>query len=263
MITLRDQINQSLVFDKTPQRIVSLVPSQTELLVDLSLRENIQGVTKFCIHPESLRQSSTVVGGTKQVHFDKIKALNPDIILCNKEENTKEMVEELRAIAPVHVSDIKTIEDNLDLIEQYGILFKREQEALQLTSRISKRYIAFKIAMESYDFKKAGYFIWRKPYMAVGAETFINTMLEICRFKNVFTTFEGRYPEIDVKGMPEMDALLLSSEPYPFSEQHIEELKLYTAAVIVLVDGEYFSWYGSRILKAFDYFEQLRKSLNI
>ncbi|RMB56242.1 cobalamin-binding protein [Dokdonia sinensis] len=262
-MTVIDQMNRTLVFDKAPQRIVSLVPSQTELLAELRLRENILGITKFCIHPEDLKQTTTIVGGTKQVHFDKISSLKPDIILCNKEENTKEMVAELEKIAPVHISDIKTVEDNLELIEQYGLLFNRKKESEQLVSKIVKRYKAFQTEMQSYEWKSVGYFIWRKPYMVASSDTFIDELVNICRFKNVFINEAGRYPEIDIEKLPAMDVLLLSSEPYPFSEKHIKELKQYTRAKIMLVDGEYFSWYGSRLLKAFDYFVRLRKDLNI
>lgn len=261
MITITDQMNRTLVFENTPQRIISLVPSQTELLVDLRLRENILGITKFCIHPEDLRKTTTVVGGTKQVHFDKISALKPDIILCNKEENTKEMVEELEKIAPVHISDIKTVEDNLELIKQYGLLFNRKQESEGLISKIMERYKEFQSEMQSYEWKAVGYFIWRKPYMAASSDTFIDEMLNICRLKNAFAQVEGRYPEVAVESLPQMDGLFLSSEPYPFSQEHIRELQQHTTAQITLVDGEYFSWYGSRILIAFDYFAQLRKSL--
>ena len=133
MISLKDQLNREIKLNAIPKRIVSLVPSQTELLVDLGLEDSIVGLTKFCVHPVHLRKSKTIVGGTKQVHYDKIKALQPDVILCNKEENTKEMVEALEKIAPVHVSDIFTIEDTITLMTQYGKLFSVEEKALEVT----------------------------------------------------------------------------------------------------------------------------------
>src|SRR5680860_282787 len=125
---IRDQLQRELNIKDVPKRIISLVPSQTELLVALGLEENIVGITKFCIHPKYLRKSKTVVGGTKKVHFDKIRALNPELILCNKEENTLGMVLELEKIAPVHVSEIIDFENVLILIEMYGKLFDRSKD---------------------------------------------------------------------------------------------------------------------------------------
>ena len=110
----QDQIGRILELEKTPKRIICLVPSLTELLVDLGLEDCIVGITKFCIHPTHLKQTKAIVGGTKNINVDKIKALNPDIILCNKEENSKEIVKICEEIAPTHVSDIFTINDNLN-----------------------------------------------------------------------------------------------------------------------------------------------------
>ena len=112
---MQDQLGTQHTFEKTPLRIVSLVPSQTELLYDLGLEDNIVGITKFCVHPFHFKATKTIVGGTKTIKFDKIKALQPDIIICNKEENTKEIVEELSQICPVWVTDILMIEDNLQM----------------------------------------------------------------------------------------------------------------------------------------------------
>ena len=122
---LTDQLGIQHTFDTQLIRIVSLVPSQTELLYDLGLEDNIVGITKFCVHPVHFKATKTIVGGTKNVKFDKIKALQPDIIICNKEENTKEIVEELSAICPVWVTDIYTIEDNLQMISDFGQLFNK------------------------------------------------------------------------------------------------------------------------------------------
>src|SRR5690606_15229799 len=129
---MKDQLHRPLLLEKTPKRIISLVPSQTELLVDLGLESSIVGVTKFCVHPIHIKEEKVIVGGTKQVHFDKIRDLKPDIILCNKEENTKEMILELEKIATVHISDIYTIDDTLELIELYGDLFLKKDAAITM-----------------------------------------------------------------------------------------------------------------------------------
>ena len=256
----QDQIGRILTFDKTPKRIICLVPSLTELLVDLGLETSIIGVTKFCIHPNHLKETKTIVGGTKSIHIDKIKALQPDIILCNKEENTKEIVENCEKIAPTHVSDIFTIDDNLELIKQYGMLFSLENKASEIILKINSELDIFNEFIKNKEVKKVVYFIWKSPWMAVGNTTFINHLLALNKFDNIYQ-YKERYPEIDLDEMKlqsELDFIFLSSEPYPFKKEHLAEVENYTKnAKAVLVDGEMFSWYGSRLIKAFEYFKTL------
>jgi ABC-type Fe3+-hydroxamate transport system substrate-binding protein len=253
-------------FETTPKRIVSLVPSQTELLYDLGLEESIIGITKFCVHPYHLKATKTIVGGTKKVNFDKIIALQPDIIIANKEENTKEIVEELAKICPVWVTDIITIEDNLQMISDFGKLFNKRTEAQKITDKINYARTNFITFMKGKEVKKVAYFIWANPYMVAGNNTFINEMLKLNNFENIYENREERYPEIveqkmRIQGDP--DLVLLSSEPFPFTDEHAFELGRYTHhATTVFVDGEMFSWYGSRLLKAFDYFKNMHLRFN-
>lgn len=263
MITLTDQIGHELTFESVPQRIVSLVPSQTELLDYLCLRENIMGLTKFCVHPYGLKQEKTVVGGTKTIHFDRIAQLKPDIILCNKEENTKEMVENLRSIAPVHTSDVRSLEDNYELTEQYGILFNRMKEADHCNTLIKKEAKTLEAMVAEKPLIRAGYFIWKDPYMVAGADTFINVMLRHMGIENVFEQSSGRYPEVELQQISNADVHLLSSEPYPFSTKQLREIEKKTTVPCKLVDGEFFSWYGSRLIDAFQYFGRLRQELEL
>lgn len=254
---VKDQIHRKIFLPNLPKRIISLVPSQTELLVDMGLEENILGITKFCVHPKYLRKTKTIVGGTKQVKLEKIKALKPDIILCNKEENTKEMVEELEEIAPVHVSDIIKIEDAFTLIYQYGEIFQKEDLVQTMVDSVKKKIAVLNEQLEDKPVKKVAYFIWKKPLMVAGTDTFINELLRLNKFENVFKT--SRYPETNLEELKtkNLDLLLLSSEPFPFQEKH----KKYFSELnveIKLVDGEYFSWYGSRLIEAIDYFKTLR-----
>lgn len=261
MKTYQDQIGNVLELKKTPLRIVSLVPSQTELLVDLGLETSIVGITKFCIHPSSLRKEKTIVGGTKNINIEKIKALQPDIILCNKEENTKEIVEACLKIAPTHVSDIFTIDDVIELINQYGEIFDCVSKSSELLSDLTNKLTDFQQFIKGTKTIKVAYFIWKNPWMVAGNTTFINHILELNNFENVFGDKE-RYPEVDITKLSSIDTILLSSEPYPFQEKHILELQNSLAKTkIVLVDGEMFSWYGSRLLKAFEYFKTLRNSI--
>ena len=256
----RDQLHREIKLEEVPKRIISLVPSQTELLVDLGLEDHIVGVTKFCVHPKSIRKEKKIVGGTKKVKYDIIKELHPDIILCNKEENTKEIVESLEKEYTVHVSDIFSIEDALEMIEQYGAVFNKENAAKSLISKIKTEEKSFLNFIENKPRKHIAYFIWKDPWMAVGNNTFIDHLLEKNGFINVFNDQE-RYPEIakeDMQILEKLDLILLSSEPFPFSEKHIAEAEqLNTNAKILLVDGEYFSWYGSRLVNAFAYFKTL------
>ena len=266
MILLKDQLNREIKLNTAPKRIISLVPSQTELLVDLGLEGSIVGVTKFCVHPTHLRKSKTIVGGTKQVHFDKISALRPDIILCNKEENTKEMVEELEKISPVHVSDIYTIEDTIILMKQYGVLFSVQEKATKITTQLTQLVSDFKNEIREIPHIKVAYFIWRNPWMVSGNNTIIHHLLTLNKFENVFGNLP-RYPEVDIEMLVtsyKAGVIFLSSEPYPFKEKHIIELKeKLPNTKIVLVDGEYFSWYGTRLLGAFEYFKDLHNKLAI
>ncbi|MFT5848570.1 MAG: ABC-type Fe3+-hydroxamate transport system substrate-binding protein [Psychroserpens sp.] len=258
----KDQLNRILELKEIPKRIVSLVPSQTELLVDLGLEFSIVGITKFCIHPSSLRNKKAVVGGTKQVHFDKIRNLSPDIILCNKEENTKEMILELEKIAPVHLSDIYNLDDALELIDLYGALFSVEKKAETLAENIKINNLDFRLYKENQPELKVAYFIWKNPWMVAAKDTFIDDMLSVNGFKNYFGDLE-RYPEVNLNSITEeLNVILLSSEPYPFKSTHIEELRVqFPNTKIILVDGEFFSWYGSRLEHAFDYFKILRQEL--
>ncbi|MEX2350096.1 MAG: helical backbone metal receptor [Flavobacteriaceae bacterium] len=255
---IHDQMGRSITITKPLNRIVSLVPSQTELLVDLELENQLVGVTKFCVHPESLREQKTIVGGTKQVHYDKIEALRPDIILCNKEENTKEMVERLEKIAPVWVSDIKTIDDCLEMIDAFGDMFDKPQRAGEIRAAIKMELDSFKEFIKEKPTVKVIYLIWKNPWMAAGSSTFINTLLKANHFENSVAHRDERYPEITAKELKKADLILLSSEPYPFKRKHIKELQQQLKdKKVLLVDGEYFSWYGSRLIKAFSYFRTL------
>ncbi|GGD91738.1 ABC transporter substrate-binding protein [Planktosalinus lacus] len=257
-----DQLKRPISLLKTPSRIVSLVPSQTELLVDLGLEENIVGITKFCVHPIHLKKQKTIVGGTKQVHFEKIKALSPDIIICNKEENTKEMVAKLETIAPVWISDIKNISNCIEMISAFGNIFSVEKKAKEINENIQKNLVSFKNSVAKSSSLKTAYLIWKDPYMAAGKNTFIDELLQLNKFENIFSSRDVRYPEITIEDLHYAELILLSTEPFPFKHIHVEHLKSELGNKKILpVDGEYFSWYGSRLLKTFDYFKKLQSKI--
>jgi iron complex transport system substrate-binding protein len=259
-----DQLGTTHTFESAPKRIVSLVPSQTELLYDLGLEESIVGITKFCVHPYHLKSTKKIVGGTKKVNYDKIRSLNPDIIICNKEENIKEIVEELREICPVWVTDIFTVEDNFQMITDFGQLFDKRIEARKWNDKLAFALSDFKNLIKNIPFRKVAYFIWKNPYMVSGSGTFIDEMLKLNHCQNRYAS-EERYPEIELDKMdPDgtLDLVLLSSEPFPFkADDGFEIIKHSVNAKVILVDGEMFSWYGSRLIKALEYFKYLHNSI--
>lgn len=258
-----DQLGRKITINYPPKRIVSIVPSQTELLFDLGLDSEVVGITKFCIHPIEKFAEKTKVGGTKKLLIDKIIALQPDLIIGNKEENTKDEIEILMQNFPVWMSDIYTLEDAGNTISQIGELVNREPEAAYLNHLISVGFNDLQsIALQKNIHWRMAYLIWKDPYMAVGKNTFINDILIRIGLQNVISI--PRYPEIDLHQLKNANCelVLLSSEPYPFGEKHIQEIQsLLPETKVMLVDGEMFSWYGSRLVKAVEYLFYLQQKL--
>jgi ABC-type Fe3+-hydroxamate transport system substrate-binding protein len=278
-----DQLHRTIFLESTPRRIVSLVPSQTELLATLGL--DPVGITKFCIHPDSWFRTKPRVGGTKDIHAERIDALQPDLLLANKEENDRLQIEALAARYPVWVSDVSTLPSALDMIRSVGTLTGREQPAMDLAAEIDSRFAGlaakFVHRFTSLDpnisrspvvpplsaflpapipaCPRTAYLIWRNPWMAAGGDTFIHDMLRRCGLINVFAE-HTRYPSFELSALADKDCelVLLSSEPYPFREKHFSEISsALPNADIRLVDGELFSWYGSRLLQSPDYFNKM------
>jgi ABC-type Fe3+-hydroxamate transport system substrate-binding protein len=251
-----------------PQKIISVVPSQTELLHYLGLHSETIGITKFCIHPKEWYRSKTKVGGTKTLNINLIKKLQPDLIIANKEENVKEQIEELAKDCNVLVTDVNNVEDALQMIVQVGQVTQKEKAALHLVEKIKNGFAKIKQTPKKIN---TAYLIWNKPYMAVGNGTFINDILCKCGLQNIFAD-KDRYPQVTVADLhianPQDPVgcqsagccalLLLSTEPYPFKQKHITELQQQLPHTkIVLVDGEMFSWYGSRMLLMPQYLQRL------
>lgn len=244
-----------------PKRIISLVPSQTELLAYLGLNEEVVGITRFCIFPESWHKHKTRVGGTKKLHLAKIRELQPDLVIANKEENTKEEIEELAGEFPVFVSDVLDLEQAYAMIMDIGELTGKGVEAEALVSELKVRFEV----LHSRKFRKmrTAYFIWKNPWMAVGKQVFIDEMMKSAGFENVFDA--ERYPVFELEELKRMnpELLLLSSEPYPFKEKHIPEVQVaFPDCRIELVNGEIFSWYGNHLLRTPAYLMALREKLD-
>lgn len=259
MITTTDQLNRSFNLNINPQRIVSLVPSLTELLYDLGLRDEVIGITKFCVHPEEWYRTKTRIGGTKNLNIEKIRSLNPDLIIANKEENDELQVRYLMHDFPVWMSDISNLEEALQMILEISSIVNCKTNGENMVNEIETRFKALDVLKNCIA--SCAYLIWKKPLMTAGGNTYISSMLKYAGYENVFV-MKNRYPEITLHDLqvknPEF--LLLSSEPYPFKE--IEKSyfqKLLPSSKVIRVDGEMFSWYGSHLLKSPDYFKELRK----
>ena len=260
--TITDQMGRTISVNNPPKRIVSLVPSQTELLYQLGLTHEVVGQTLFCIHPADMHQTKPRVGGTKKVKMDVIASLQPDLIIGNKEENDQADITQLMAQYPVWMSDIKTLNDALDMIAGIGQLVGKPNEANKLAQTIQQSFNAFKVDVTTP--KPALYLIWRNPWMAAGHSTFITEMMHGLGLQNVASQQQSRYPELTNNQIAELnpEVILLSSEPYPFKEKHLAELQtLCPQSKILLVDGELFSWYGSRLQHSVAYFKQLLPQL--
>lgn len=247
--------------NQPPKRIISLVPSITELLSTLELAEETVGITKFCIHPNHWFKHKPRIGGTKNIHINKIEALQPDLIIANKEENIQEQIEKLSENYPVWLTDVHDIPSALSMILDIGGLTNRATQAQHLVEKI-------KIEIQQLDAhirvsnKKVAYVIWQNPLMLAGVDTFIHSMTETLGLKNFI--YETRYPEIEIETLRKApcDYVFLSSEPYPFKEK--DRLYFQTTlpnSKVILVDGEMFSWYGSRMEKAFVYLQSIYQTI--
>ncbi|MBO9703096.1 MAG: ABC transporter substrate-binding protein [Sporocytophaga sp.] len=249
-----DMLGRKLVLNKPVKKIVSLVPSVTEFLFDIGLEKEVVGVTKFCKYPDTVSDKMKV-GGTKNVDIDKIDSLSPDLIIAHKEENEKSTIDELQKKYPVWVGEVKTIDDAFTMMNCLGLMTGKHEEVANLVKEIKGSISGFKSSTNL----RACYLIWKKPFMTVGGDTFINAMMEKAGFENVFKD-RNRYPITDLDEISALapDIILLSSEPYFFKEKDKAEIEqLCSGQTVKLVNGEIFSWYGSRMRLASDYFKSL------
>ncbi|MBW6481776.1 MAG: helical backbone metal receptor [Vicingaceae bacterium] len=259
----KDQLNHTIELTTVPKRIISVVPSQTELLFELGLDEEVIGITKFCVHPNKWKLGKTKIGGTKNLNIKKIEALQPDLIIANKEENNAEQIKFLQQKFSVWTSNISTLDESLAMVKSIGELFGKTKNATTLCSAILCEFETYKPKFNKQY--SVLYLIWKTPYMSIGNDTIIHYLLNYCGFKNVLSN-KKRYPEISETeiAMLQPEFIFLSSEPYPFKEKHINELhEISPTSKIILVDGEMFSWYGSRLKLAPSYFLRLHKLLNL
>ena len=260
MFEFTDQLGNAIKLKEPPTRIISVVPSQSEFLWDIGLHTELVGITKFCVHPQEMFKNIERVGGTKKLNIDKIRKLKPDLIIANKEENERSDIETLQKEFNVWVSDIYNFDDAFKMMFSLGEITGKENETEKLVNEIK---ISLPKVKNIFAGERTAYFIWYKPYMLAAKNTFIDYVLNYVGLKNALENME-RYPAMTDEHLmvanPEI--CFLSSEPFPFKAKHLKELRdKIPTAKITIVDGEIFSWYGSRLLHFANYIEQLKSIL--
>ncbi len=259
--TVEDDLGREVTFEFPPRCVVSLCPSLTETLFALGLNAEVVGRTSYCIHPAERVRNVATVGGTKDVDIDRVRTLKPDLIIAAKEENPQDTVETLAGTFPVYVVDVADFEDALRAIAALGDLTDRTAAAAVLAGSIRTAFAD----LHPRTTHRVAYLVWRDPYMAVGADTYICSVLAKCGCANVCAHLTDRYPEVTIEMLrgfaPQW--VLLPSEPFPFDDTHVAELAPQLApARVMCVDGEMFSWYGSRMLAAAEYLKRFAAELD-
>ncbi|MCY0901664.1 MAG: helical backbone metal receptor [Firmicutes bacterium] len=243
----RDHLDREVVVPMRPQRIVSLCPSLTETLFALGLGPRMVGRTRHCVHPDAARTLQNV-GGTKEVRADVIATLEPDLIFCEKEENTEEIVRTLSALYPVYVVDVHTVDDALGLITDLGEVTGVAQTAQSLRADIKSRLQT----LPRVDGVRMAYLIWQNPYMGAGQDTYLDALFAEAGYVNALADLNGRYPEVTLEVLQHKapDVVFLSSEPYPFKASHQAQIQAaLPQSKVLLIDGEV-CWSGARMREA-------------
>lgn len=256
-----DQIGSELVFKRRPEKIISAVPSITELLYDLGLNNEVIGITKFCVHPEHWFRSKTRIGGTKNLNLEKIANIAPDLILANKEENVREQITHLQELCNVYVSDVSSLEDAIAMINDIGNITRTPDRSNLMSQKILNEFEELAVHQEQgKEPLSVAYLIWNEPLMVAASNTFIDDVIRRAGLRNIFSDRQ-RYPVVELKELQELqpNLLFLSSEPFPFKEKHADGFrKALQQTRVMLVDGTYFSWYGSRLLESPAYLRKLK-----
>ncbi len=254
--TIPDDLRRDVTFEFPPRRIVCLCPSLTETLFALGLADQVVGRTRYCIHPAQPVQRVAVVGGTKDIDIDRVRALQPDLVIAEKEENPRPAVEALADSLPIFVCDVTDYASALRAITSLGLLTDRTESATALVRDIRQAFAGLRPVAT----QRVAYLLWRKPYMAAGRGTYVHALLEQCGFENVCRDLPERYPEVTIESLRQLAPawVMLSSEPFPFDDKHVADLAGQLPATrVIRVDGELFSWYGSRMLAAATYLKLL------
>jgi len=236
-------------------RIVSLVPSLTELVCELGLAGQLVGRTGFCIHPANVVRDIPKVGGTKIVNLEKLRALEPTHVILNKDENLRETAEALAAFVPnLLITHPLAPEDNLALYRQFGTAFGREREAEALCARFESALQAAR--KQKHPERRVLYLIWKDPWMTVSRDTYVSRMLALFGLQTLPEFAAARYPKLRDLEVAGTELVLLSTEPYRFLERHRKELQQRLRLPVQLIDGEMTSWYGPRAIEGLRYLSE-------
>ena len=259
MITVTDARGKRFNWDKPPSRVISLVPSTTETLYKLGVGDSVVGVTRYCVHPSSATTDKVVIGGTKQCNIERMKSVHPDLVICNQEENTPEIVQAIEELGiDVYVAFPTTHSEALHEIQVLGQMFNKTSITDQWQTKFTN-----KLKGDTYSPFTYAYLIWRKPWMGVGKDTFIHQQLSIIGGVNAFEYHKDRYMTLENEDLMQPDLhILLSSEPFPFEAKHIQELIALgiPAHRIHLIDGEYCSWHGVRMIESIEYLRHWKQT---
>ena len=246
-----------------PRRIVSLCPSLTELVFDLGRGDALVGITKFCVHPRDAVAAIEKVGGTKDPKVERIVALAPDLVLMNEEENRSADAEALRAAGlACHTSMPRTVAETAEMVRSIGEAVGEPEEGERIARDVERRAERVRTEAAGAEPVRFAYLVWRRPWMAVNADTFAHALLSLAGGVNVFAEREERYPEVALSELAgaRPDVVFLCTEPFPFEERHVDELVAETGLArdrFRIADGEYLSWHGSRTPDGIDYAEGL------
>lgn len=247
-----------------PARIVSLVPSVTELLCDLGLGGQLVGRTGFCVHPKDQLRHVAKVGGTKDVNLEAIRDLQPTHVVLNVDENRRETADALAGFVPhLVVTHPQGPADNFALYRLLGGIFNCEERSAQLSAELRGRLDELQ-NHPAWPERKVLYLIWRDPWMTVSTDTYIARMLRLVNWRTVPGHSDTRYPEVELGELAENpDLVLLSSEPYPFRDRHAPEIRaeLGDATPVHLIEGDMVSWYGSRAVAGVAYLEDFARQI--
>ena len=257
-----DDLGKTIFINKIPKRIVSLCPSITETLCELGLSDKIIACTDYCIHPIDKVKNINKIGGPKNFSEEKILKLSPDIIFAVKEENDANKIINISKKITTYVFDINSIKEGIELIKALGNIFEIQNIANVFIEKILEGY---KNLPKVNSNIQCLYLVWKNPYIAVGSGSFIDSVLNKLNLRNCLRNSEKKYPKINLNNFENnFDLIILPSEPYRFSNKDIEELEnVFPEKVIIKVDGEMFSWYGTHQLKSISYFDKFVEKLNL
>ena len=266
MIRITDDLDNYFEFEEPPGRIVSLVPSLTETLIELGAAERVVGCTEWCVHPADVTAGIPKVGGTKNVSVSKVLELEPDLVIANKEENRERHVDALREEVPVFVTYPCTLDDGLQTLLDMGTICGNPEGAVAVENRC--RTILVELFASNPKQLLTACMIWRDPWMAAGPATYMSDLIERCGFENVFGRQPDRYPDTTLEEVfaRDVEVVLLPDEPYEFGSRDVIDVMRARpddspAREIVLLDGSYLTWYGVRTEPALEFLRNLRRGM--